>query len=267
MITGVDDGGDTSIVIVAVASLLAAGTVLPAASAPAAAARRRPSVESAGEPFVSVTVYGPAPVPATESTVQPVAVSTEKSPVVIPVTTLLKVTENSAVPLLLGDVVTGAKAVMVGTVRSTVIVEAAWLVAGPVLVAASTTASAASVRMTVPLVGLEAVTGIVYGPAPEPVGVPTVQPVEVPVSAKSAAVRPVTGPENVRLYDRLVAFVGVAVVGAKAETVGALRSTVTVVAAVAVAGPALAAASITAFCASVRITVPSGELGPTALMV
>ena len=34
-----------------------------------------------------------------------------------------------------------------------------------------------------------------------------------------------------------------------------------------IVGPALAAASITAFCASVRITVPSGELGPTALMV
>ena len=96
---------------------------------------------------------------------------------------------------------------------------------------------------------------------------PTVQPVEVPVSAKSAAVRPVTAPEKVRLYDRLVALVGVAVVGANEETVGALRSTVTVVAAVAVAGPALVAVSTTAFCASVRITVPSGELGPTALIV
>ena len=124
VMTGVDDGAVTSMVIVAEASAFVAGTVLPAASAPAAAARRRPSVVSAGEPFVSVTVYGPAPVPATEVTVQPVAVSTEKSSAAMPVTTLLKVTENSAVPLLLGDVVTGAKAVTVGAVRSIVIVEA-----------------------------------------------------------------------------------------------------------------------------------------------
>ena len=161
VIDGVEDGGVTSIVIVAEASAFAAGTVFPAASAPAAAAMRRPSVASAGVPFVSVTVYGPLPVPVTDATVHPVAVSTEKSLVVIPVTALLNMMENVAVPLLLGDVVVGANAVMVGAVRSIVTVAAAALVAGPGLAAESTTAPLASVRITVPLVGLEAVTGIV----------------------------------------------------------------------------------------------------------
>ena len=107
------------------------------------------------------------------------------------------------------------------------IVEATESAAGPAFVAASTIALAASVRMTVPSVGAEAVTGIVYGPAPEPVGVPIVQPVEVPLSARSEAVRPVTDSLNVTLYDRLVAFVGEAVVGAKALMVGKVRSTST----------------------------------------
>ena len=103
-------------------------------------------------------------------------------------------------------------------------------------------------------------------PAPEPVGVPMVQPVEVPLRARSDAVRPVTVLENVRLYDRLVAFVGVD--GPVNDvTAGGLRSTVTVAAAVALAGPALAAASTTAFCASVRITVPSVALAPATLTV
>ena len=199
VIDGVDDDGVTSIVIVVEASALAAGTVLPALSAAAPAARRNPSVVSVGEPFVSVTTYGPTPLPETDATVQPVAVSTAKSPVAMPVTALLNVTEKVAVPLLLGEAVTGANAKTVGAVRSMVIVEATWAVAGPVLVAASTAESAASVRMTVPFVGLEAVTGIVYGPASVPVGVPTLQPVDVPLSAKSAAVRPVTAPEKVRL--------------------------------------------------------------------
>jgi hypothetical protein len=188
---------------------------------------RSPSVVSAGEAFVSVTVYGPAPDPETDATVQPVAVRTVKSLVVIPVTEPLNATSNVAVPLLLGDDVVGTKLVSVGAVRSTTIVEATESAAGPAFVAASTIALAASVRMTVPSVGAEAVTGIVYGPAPEPVGVPIVQPVEVPLSARSEAVRPVTDSLNVTLYDRLVAFVGEAVVGAKALMVGKVRSTST----------------------------------------
>jgi len=227
LIVGVEVGADTSMVIVAEASVAVAGTVLPAASAPAPAAMRSPSVVSAGEAFVSVTVYGPAPDPATDATVQPVAVRTVKSLVVIPVTEPLNATSNVAVPLLLGDDVVGTKLVNVGAVRSTTIVEATESAAGPAFVAASTIALAVSVRMTVPSVGAEAVTGIVYGPAPEPVGVPIVQPVEVPPSARSEAVRPVTDSLNVTLYDRLVAFVGEAVVGAKALMVGRVRSTST----------------------------------------
>ena len=96
---------------------------------------------------------------------------------------------------------------------------------------------------------------------------PTVQPVDVPLSVKSEAVKPVTEPENERLYDRLATFVGVVVVGANEATVGVLRSTVTVVAAVTAAGPALAAASTTAFWASVRITVPSGASAPAIVTV
>ena len=161
VIDGVDDDGVTSIVIVEDASALAAGTVLPALSAAAPAARRNPSVVSVGEPFVSVTTYGPTPLPETDATVQPVAVSTAKSPVAMPVTALLNVTEKVAVPLLLGEAVTEANAVTVGAVRSMVIVEAAWLAAGPALPAALVTPSLARVRMTVPFVGLEAVTGIV----------------------------------------------------------------------------------------------------------
>ena len=128
---------------------------------------------------------------------------------------------------MLGDDDVGTKLVNVGAVRSTTIVAASASAAGPAFPDASMTAPVVRVRMTVPSVGAEAVTGIVYGPAPEPVGVPIVQPVEVPPSARSEAVRPVTDSLNVTLYDRLVALVGDAVVGAKELIVGAVRSMAT----------------------------------------
>ena len=60
---------------------------------------------------------------------------------------------------------------------------------GPVLDAASVTLLALSARITVP--AEHEVTGTLYA-APEPVGVPTTQPVAVPVRVKSAAASPVT---------------------------------------------------------------------------
>jgi hypothetical protein len=106
---------------------------------------------------------------------------------------------NVAEAALLGDTVVGTKLVIVGAVRSMVTVAATALTAGPVLSAPSFTAPPASVKITVPFEGLVAVTETVYGPAPEPLGVPTLQPDDVPDNAKSAAVSSDTDSENVTL--------------------------------------------------------------------
>ena len=87
--------------------------------------------------------------------------------------------------------------------------------------------------MIVPAVPLVRVT--VYGPAPDPVTPVTLHPVALPVIAKSPAARPLTASLKVREYAKLVSAVGEAG-GVKADTDGAVRSTVTVAAVLGLAG-------------------------------
>ena len=174
---------------------------------------------------VSVTVYGPVPLPLTSDTAQPLAPPpTLKSPTAKPVTASENVNDHTRlVPLTwaLGPV----NDATVGAVRSTVNVAAAVTTAGPAFMAASATAFCASDNTTVPLDGLEAVTETVYGPAPEPLGVPTLQPDDVPVIANLPAVSPVTNSLKATVYAMLALFT---VVEAGVNvTVGSVRSTVT----------------------------------------
>ena len=91
--------------------------------------------------------------------------------------------------------VAGALRVAVGAVRSIVTVPAVTAAAGPGWTRHRVTLFALSARITVP--AEHEVTGTLYE-APEPVGVPTTQPVAVPVRVKSAAASPVTLSLNAR---------------------------------------------------------------------
>ena len=99
---------------------------------------------------------------------------------------------------------------------------------------------------------------------PEP-ATAALQAVLVPPMVRSPTARPVTLSLKTRLYSIEVPLVGVALVRVKLLTVGAVRSTVTVVASAATVGPLLPTPSATVPTRMVSSTVPSA--GAVALTV
>jgi hypothetical protein len=147
----------------------------------------------------------------------------------------------------------------VGAVTSRVIVVVAVAAeAGPVLPAASVAPPSAKTGMIVPSPQLVIVT---VRDAPESVPGANEQLAAVPEFEKSPAATPVTDSENVSVYVKLDAFVGVDAAETKLETVGAVTSRVIVVLDVAAAaGPVLPAASLAPPTANSGTTVPAEQL-------
>ena len=200
----VADGPVRSIVMaVAVAALM--GPALPAASVTPPAASTGASVPS--EQPVAVTTTD-VPLAADGEKVQPVAVPAfERSPATMPDTDLLRVSVNMGAVAAVGDA--GEVQAAVGGVRSTITVGAATAAPGNGVFDESSTAFWARVRMTLPALVLGPPTVTVYGPPPDPVTDCTIQPVAVPLTAKSDAVSPVTASLTAKVNGMLVAPVRV----------------------------------------------------------
>ena len=236
-------GAVLSIVIVAPFSA-AAGAVLPMASATPPAARIGYSVPSTGAVPVSVTVYGPLPL--TLATVQPVAVPpTLKSAVVRPVTVSESVrVQTTLVPFVGVD--GPVNEVTVGAVPSTATAPVVGVgVPLTTLPARSATRLPSSCRVSVPSTAVGALRVTVYGPAPAPLTLSTVQPVEVPPTVKAEAVTPET--DSLRSNEQLTLAVRVLDGQMKVDTVGAVVS-IAIVAAAAIepAAPGAGNARLTA---------------------
>ena len=258
-----EPGGVTSMVMVSVTLTVVVGPAFEAASSTEPDARSRPRVPLVGDPADRVTVYGPSPEPETESTVHPVDVPVGvNADAMSPVTGELKVTRNVAGPELVGDVPVLTNALTPGAVRSMVMAGASCAAAGPVLPAASVTASATRRATTVPSEQPVAVTVMLAPDAAEGVNV---QPVAVPWLAKSPDAMPLTDSLKARVNTGAAELVGLA--GGVHVAVGGVPSNVTVFADAAVPGAVLPAGSLTAPDASASVTVPSPGDGLSRLTV
>jgi hypothetical protein len=191
----------------------------------------------------------------------------------------LKVSEQSRlVALMLPSAGVQEKSETLGAWRSTVMLagEPALMLACALPASSATLNPTASVRVETPVApaAIEEVTVIAQVTVPEPVRVS--EPLML-VAVKSGVFRKVenevlivpqlSGSLPVSAKLRLALLVGLAVTAARVR-VGAVRSIVTVAAAVAIAGAGLPAASVTPSAARVRITVPAlQELAVTVKLV